>query len=183
MLVVLFSGGVDSTVLLTDAVARGLAPLAMWFRYPHPAAASEYRASSEIVRRLGCRWREQSLPLLAEAMNAPKGEPGPRIVPARNLCMVATAINLVASHGGGEIWMGAQGADAEYPDCRPEWVAGVDAMAQAWGVRVRAPLIGLSRSDVIAKGRELGAPLDACSSCYTPGPTGEPCGTCNSCRQ
>lgn len=183
MLVVLFSGGADSTVLLAQALRDNRDPLALWFRYPHPAAAAEYRAASEIVRRLGCRWREQSLPLLAEAMNAPKGEPGPRIVPARNLCMVATAINLVGSHGGGEIWMGAQGADAEYPDCRPEWIRQVDGLAQAWGVRVRAPLIDLSRAEVIARGRELCAPLDACSSCYTPGPTGEPCGSCNSCQQ
>jgi 7-cyano-7-deazaguanine synthase len=118
-----------------------------------------------------------------DAMDTGAGEPGPRVVPARNQVFVSIAVSMAAARGFDEVWMGAQAEDAsDYPDCRPGWVEAMDRLAQAWGVRVRAPLLGLSRSDVRALGNSIGAPLELCSSCYQPD-SGAPCGTCNSCLQ
>jgi 7-cyano-7-deazaguanine synthase len=111
------------------------------------------------------------------------GEPGPRVVAGRNLAMLAMAVNLAAGVGASTVWIGCTAEDsAEYPDCRPAFIEEVDRMARAFGVRVVAPFIGNTRAEVIARGREDGAPLGLAWSCYEPR-DGKPCGSCDSCMQ
>ena len=188
--VVLFSGGLDSTVLLYQAMAEEQLHSALWFRYAHPAAPYEQRATSEIVRHLHLEGRpvnrvELSPPLFgSDAMSIGTGEAGPRVVAGRNQVMLSLAVNYAAAAGADEVWFGASGGDqADYADCRPDFVRLMDELAQAWGVRVRAPMLKWSRADVRRRAEALGVPLDLVWSCYEPLPGGRPCGACNSCRQ
>ena len=188
--VVLFSGGLDSTALLYHALAEEQLHSAIWFRYAHPAAPNEQQATAEILRHL---WKqgqqvrrvELSPPLFgSDAMSIGSGEAGPRVVAGRNQVMVSLGVNYAAAAGVDEVWFGASGGDqSDYPDCRPEFVEAMDSMAQAWGVRVRAPMIDWTREQVRTRARALGVPMDLVWSCYEPMPGGKPCGTCNSCKQ
>ena len=188
-ILVLFSGGVDSTVLLTQALLEQRLGLSLWYRYTHPAAAAEYRAKAAIYlhfERQGLALTDAELapPLFGlDRADLGSGVVGPRVIPARNQVFVSIAVAMASARGMDEVWIGAQADDAsDYPDCRPGWVETMDSLAQAWGVRVRAPLLGMSRQEVRALGASIGAPLDLCSSCYQPR-NGAPCGGCNSCRQ
>jgi len=188
--VVLFSGGLDSTVLLYHALAEERLHSAVWFRYAHPAAGPEQRATAEILRHL---WKqgtevkrvELTPPLFgSDAMSIGAGEAGPRVVAGRNQVMLSLGVNYAAAAGADEVWFGASRDDrADYPDCRPEFVEAMDRLAQAWDIRVRAPMIEWTRAQVQARARALGVPLGLVWSCYEPLPGGKPCGTCNSCRQ
>jgi len=186
---VLFSGGVDSTVLLTEALLQGQLGLALWYRYQHPAAAAEYRARIAIENH----FTQQGLPVVSAELSPPlfgldatdlgAGVVGPRVVPVRNQVFVSIAVAMAAARGFSEVWIGAQAQDASaYPDCRPGWIEAMDKLALEWGVRVRAPLIRMSRAQVRTKGQSMGAPLSLCSSCYQP-IDGLPCGGCSSCLQ
>jgi len=98
--------------------------------------------------------------------------------------MLSLGVNYAAAAGADEVWFGASRDDrADYPDCRPEFVEAMDRLAQAWDIRVRAPMIEWTRAQVQARARALGVPLGLVWSCYEPLPGGKPCGTCNSCRQ
>lgn len=188
--VVLFSGGLDSTTLLFQALSEEQLHSALWFRYAHPAAPNEQRATAEILRHL---WQQGSQikrvelapPMFgSDAMSIGAGKAGARVVAGRNQVMVSLAVNYAAAAGAAEVWLGASGSDqSDYPDCRPEFVEAMDQLAQAWGVRVRAPMIGWSREQVRTRARTLDVPLGLVWSCYEPRPGGKPCGTCNSCRQ
>lgn len=180
----LFSGGIDSTLLARQAHNEQRLSLLMFARYGQPAAAMEARAVG--------RWRalnaplvklwEPMLPIATEPMQIDVGAPGPRVLPGRNLLLLSLAITRAAADGISEVWYGAQGGDlADYSDCRPDFVAAVDALAAPWGVRVKAPLINLSKIEVIDRARLLGVNLAETWSCYSPR-SGEPCGTCNACQ-
>lgn len=186
---VLFSGGLDSTTLLYEAVAADRLGLAVWFRYPHPACANEYRAQAAIRQDLAKRGIEIPLMELSppifgtDAMRTGAGVAGPRVLPGRNLLFLSLAVNVAAANGLTEVQFGASGADADnYPDCRPAFVESVDAMSRAWGVRVRAPLLGSTRGDVLRRAGAAGVPLGLVWSCYEPR-DGLPCGECDSCTQ
>lgn len=183
-ILLLFSGGIDSTVLAHEAINAGDLDLLMFARYGQPAAAMEARAVG--------RWRaihaplvklwEPMIPIATDPMRIGIGTPGPRVLPGRNLLLLSLAIARAASDGISEVWYGAQGGDlADYPDCRPDFVAAVDALAAPWGVRMKAPLIDLSKIEVIERARRLGVNLAETWSCYNPR-SGKPCGTCNACR-
>jgi 7-cyano-7-deazaguanine synthase len=97
------------------------------------------------------------------------------------LLMLAHAVNYAASIGAAEVQFGAIADDQrDYPDCRPEFVAAVSGMAAPWGIRVSAPLIGMSKAEVIAEARARDV-LETAWSCYTPTYGSKPCGTCASC--
>jgi 7-cyano-7-deazaguanine synthase len=186
---VLFSGGLDSTTLLYEAVGAGRLGLAVWMRYPHPACAAEYRAQVAIrrdleLRGIKVRLMELSPPIFGtDTMHAGVGATGPRVLPGRNLLFLSLAVNIAAANGLAEVQFGASDADADnYPDCRPAFVESVDAMSRAWGVRVRAPLLGSSRADVLRRAGAAGVPLGLVWSCYEPR-EGAPCGECDSCTQ
>lgn len=185
---VLFSGGVDSAVLVAKMLAEGRLGAALHVRYDHPANLSEEHAVSAI--RLTYSKRGVVLPLqtvnvqiAATQLAAGAGASGPRVVPGRNACLLSVATNVAASLGLSRVVFGATAEDlADYADCRPEFVAAMSALASVWGVTIEAPLLAMCRADVVALGKSLDAPMDKAWSCYQP-VDGKPCGKCGSCLQ
>jgi 7-cyano-7-deazaguanine synthase len=117
-------------------------------------------------------------------------------VPARNTVFLAFAVGLAEVTGAMDIFLGVNAVDySGYPDCRPEFVeafervanlgtkAGVEALAAGTGggFRIHAPLIRLSKADIIRTGLALGVPYGLTHSCYDPTPDGKSCGHCDSC--
>ena len=140
-------------------------------------------------------------PLLASSLTdrrqpLPRGRPGgpPRIpttyVPARNTLLLGLALGYAESRGCGRIYLGINAVDySGYPDCRPEYLKAFNRLARIAtraGVernaapRVFAPLLRLSKSEIVRRGERLGVPWALTWSCYAGGRT--PCGTCDSCR-
>ncbi|MBX3368253.1 MAG: 7-cyano-7-deazaguanine synthase QueC [Phycisphaeraceae bacterium] len=112
-------------------------------------------------------------------------------VPARNLVFLSIALGLAEVVGARDIFIGANAVDySGYPDCRPAFIDSFERtanLATKDGVegrpfRVRAPLIDLTKADIIRRGTELGVDLSLTTSCYDPDPRGFSCGSCDSCR-
>jgi len=179
---VLWSGGVDSTVLLKEALDRGRLAMALHVNYGQPAAGAEAKACRQLGNSWEVPWR-RILVDLEGSMAEGVGAAGPRVLAGRNQVLISHAVNIAAARGIDEVWLGAHHGDtADYPDCRPEFIGAMDELAKAWGVRVAAPLMDLTRSQVIARASAALVPLNKCWSCYQPRGI-EPCGTCNSCLQ
>jgi len=192
---VLFSGGVDSTVLAAMAHQEGVLHSLLHFTYMQPSAPYEYRSASGWAREHKVEMLRLMPSILGmEPMKASPGEPGSRMIPGRNLVMLSLAVNYAAANGIQEVWYGPTKDDWEdYPDCTPSFVSNLcNLVEQDTGVRIVAPLIDLYKTDVIAKAIELGVDLDSTWSCYATRSyriekghhipiIGEPCGTCNSC--
>ena len=112
-------------------------------------------------------------------------------VPARNTIFLSFALAWAEVLGANEIFLGVNALDySGYPDCRPEYIAAFEKMANLatkagvegrQKLKIHAPLIVLSKAQIIAKGIELGVDYSLTSSCYDPSPTGAPCGQCDSC--
>ena len=112
-------------------------------------------------------------------------------VPARNTIFLAFALAWAEVLGASDIFLGVNALDySGYPDCRPEFIAAFEKMANLatkagvegrQNLRIHTPLIALTKAQIIATGRELGVDYGLTSSCYDPGPTGAPCGQCDSC--
>lgn len=188
--VVLFSGGLDSIVLAQHALNAKRLRAVVHYVYPQPAQAKERGAVMEACRHWHVAGHfverlEVTLPLHSYGeLGIGIGLDGPRVVPGRNLVMLAHAVNYAAGLGASEVWIGCTKEDRHaYPDCRPDFIEKVDAMSRAWGISVRAPFIDWTRDAIVMEGRNNGAPVDVAWSCYQPTLTGRPCGTCNSCRQ
>ena len=112
-------------------------------------------------------------------------------VPARNTIFLSFALAWAEVLGSSDIFIGVNALDySGYPDCRPEFIAAFETMANLatragvegrQALKVHTPLIALTKAQIIRKGIELGVDYGLTSSCYDPGPTGEPCGQCDSC--
>ena len=112
-------------------------------------------------------------------------------VPARNTIFLSFALAWAEVLGSSDIFIGVNALDySGYPDCRPEFIEAFEKMANLatkagvegrQALRVHTPLIALTKAEIIRKGIELGVDYGLTSSCYDPGPTGEPCGECDSC--
>jgi 7-cyano-7-deazaguanine synthase len=184
----LLSGGLDSVVLAEQLRQAGRLVAAVHFVYPHPAQFAERR----VVQRLSTRWHrqraavrviEEPLHLRAFELAIGIGVAGTRLVPARNLAMLAMAANMAPSLGATRIVFGATAEDASgYPDCRADYVAAVSRLLEPFGVTVDAPFALVRRDEIRAMATGFGLDADDSWSCYQP-LDGEPCGTCNSCRQ
>lgn len=113
-------------------------------------------------------------------------------VPARNLIFLALAVAWAEAIGAGEIFIGANAVDySGYPDCRPEFLNSFENTArlgtkagliEAQAVRIRAPLLQMSKAQIILTGLRLGVDYSMTSSCYQPDSKGRPCGICHSCQ-
>lgn len=186
--VVLFSGGMDSTVAAALAWSEDRLHSLLSFTYGQPHEVPELLAAERLAARaLGVPRVVLSLPLAGlSAMRIGAGEAGPRVLPGRNLAMIATGVNFALARGATTVWVGCNADDdADYPDCRPAFIGAASNMAHAaYGVRVEAPLIRKTKRQVAQLGRDLGVDLAATWSCYEPRPERplEPCGTCNACR-
>jgi len=179
---VLMSGGLDSAACAAEAVAEGHEVRGLFFSWGQPARREELRAAREQEALLGVRLHTMRAVVQADdLMHAAPGEPGPRVVPGRNLLFLALAANFGASIGAGEIRIGCTAADAaDYEDCRASFVSALSALSP---VPISAPLVALGRREVRRIVELHGLPQSAVWSCYAPSSPGVPCGACNSCSQ
>jgi 7-cyano-7-deazaguanine synthase len=111
-------------------------------------------------------------------------------VPARNTVFLALALALAESLGSRDIFLGVNALDySGYPDCRPEFIAAFERLAnlatkagvEGQSIQIHAPLIHLTKAEIIRRGLELGVDYSATTSCYDPSPAGAACGHCDSC--
>ena len=154
---------------------RGILTGCVFVDYGHPAQQQEgWRAFAYCGER---RLRLRVVHVFGLALGDMEAAVGARVVPCRNAVLLAAAANAAHAMGGIALAIGAIADDQrEYADCRPEFF---DAMSAAVGLQINAPLLGLSKREVVAEARRLGLDPGASWSCYGPGP--EPCGTCPSC--
>jgi len=202
--VILLSGGLDSTTALAIARSQGFACHALTVRYGQLHAV-ELEAARRVAAALGAvdhRVIELDLgPLARSALTTPGiavpkdrslsdiGAPGdvpPTYVPARNTILLGLALAWAETLGAADIFLGVNVLDASgYPDCRPEFVKAFEALAQvatrAGGFRVHAPLIAMTKADIIRTGQALGVDYAITHSCYDPGADGGACGRCDAC--
>ena len=200
--VVLVSGGLDSTVAAGLAREAGFRLLALTIDY-NQRHRIELQAAANLARELGAE-RHSVLPLdlsrfggsaLTGDMEVPKGGLGNDIpvtyVPARNTIFLSLCLAWAEAAGARDLFIGVNALDySGYPDCRPEFVAAFEAMAnlgtragvEGESFRVRAPLIAMSKAGIVREGARLGLDLGMTWSCYDPTPDLKHCGRCDSCR-
>lgn len=203
--IILFSGGIDSTVILAMALQRNLQCLALSFdygqRHVHElnsarALAKSYQVEHTIIKIDPAAFRRSSL---VEAMPMPRHRrldeiacsPTPSTyVPARNTLFIAYAIAQAEIHGAHEIHFGPNALDHHaYVDCRPEYVQKYQELInlstkqaiEGCPPRLITPLIQMTKADIVNKGKELNVPLHLTWSCYDPTPELLPCQSCDAC--
>ena len=204
--VVLLSGGLDSATVLAIAVSEGYQPYTLTFRYGQRheveiAAARKVAASMKIAGQvvMDVNLRAFGGSALTSELAVPHHDSvddlGPGIpityVPARNTVFLSFALAWAETLGSSDIFIGVNAVDySGYPDCRPEYLAAFEAMANLatkagvegqQHLRVHAPLSQLTKAQIITRGLALGVDYGLTHSCYDPGPEGRPCGTCDSC--
>jgi 7-cyano-7-deazaguanine synthase len=205
--VVLLSGGLDSTTALAWAGARGYACHALTISYGQRhevelAAARRVARACDVARHveLTVDLRAFGGSALTDAIAVPKDRPAPAIaegipityVPARNTVFLALALAWAESLGAFDIVIGVNCVDySGYPDCRPEFLRAFESLANlatragvegAGRFRVHAPLLTLTKPEIIELGRSLAVDYGLTHSCYDPDPGGRACGRCDSCR-
>ncbi len=200
--VVLLSGGLDSATVLAMARREGFAVTALSFDYGQ-RHRHELQAAAAVARSLGVAdHRVLRLDLrtiggsaLTSAIEVPKDALGPGIpvtyVPARNTVFLSLALGLAEVVGAFDLFFGANALDySGYPDCRPEFVSAFEALAnvatkaavEGQGTfRVHAPLMSMTKAEIIRAGAALGVDYGLTHSCYDPDPAGLACGRCDSC--
>lgn len=204
--VVLLSGGLDSATVLAAARRDGFRCHALSVAYGQRHTA-ELDAARRVARALGAaEHRVIGIDLRAVGGSAltadiavPKDRPAEEMahgipvtyVPARNTVFLALALGWAEVLGGFDIFIGVNAIDySGYPDCRPEFIAAFEDVANLGtkaGVegrgrfRVHAPLVRLSKADIIRLGHGLGVDYALTHSCYDPAADGAACGRCDSC--
>lgn len=185
--VVLLSGGLDSTVVAASALADGCLHSCVSVRYGQPNMEAEMMASRKWCDNHEVKREVIVTPMPGSEMRTGIGTPGPRVLPGRNLLMIALAVQYAAAVGARTVRLGACKNDADdYPDCRMNFIDSIGAQTlEAYGVSVTAPLIHMPKAAIVREARRLGVDISATWSCYEPRPTGftfSPCGSCNACR-
>jgi 7-cyano-7-deazaguanine synthase len=204
--VVLLSGGLDSATVLAIAKSEGYELYALSFSYGQRHVI-ELDAARRVAAAIGVAdHRIAAIDLrvfggsaLTGDFAVPKGRTAEEMsheipityVPARNTIFLSFALAWAEVLGSSDIFIGVNALDySGYPDCRPEFIAAFETMANLAtkaGVESRlrltihTPLIALTKAEIIRKGMGLGVDYGLTSSCYDPSPTGEPCGQCDSC--
>ncbi len=200
--VILLSGGLDSATVLAIARSEGRACHAISFVYGQRHGI-ELSAAREVARAIGVI-EHVVFPLdlrvfggsaLTDDIAVPKdvadaaGIPV-TYVPARNTIFLALALGLAEARGAEEIWIGVNAVDySGYPDCRPAFVdafqqvilQGTKSGVEHGTPRLVAPLISMTKGDIIRRGVTLGVDYAMTHSCYDPAPDGRACGHCDSC--
>jgi 7-cyano-7-deazaguanine synthase len=204
--VVLLSGGLDSTTVLAMARQQGYRCYCLSFAYGQRQAVELERAR-ESGRRMGA---EEHLVLaldldkiggsaLTGSLAVPKNRSAAEIaasipvtyVPGRNTIFLAHAVAWAEVLGAFDIFIGINVLDySGYPDCRPEFLAAFEKVAQLGtragvesgrGYKIHAPLMHLTKREIILKGKELGVDYSLTHSCYDPDREGRACGRCDAC--
>ena len=202
--VVLLSGGMDSAVVLAIARERGFAVHALSVDYGqrHP---SELQAAVRVARAQGAAahkvvavdLRGIGGSALTDDIEVPEGadhamdEIPVTYVPARNTIMLSIALGWAEVLGAADICCGGNAGEySGYPDCRPEFIAAFQALAnlatkagvEGAGIRVHAPLMELGKDGIVREGVRLGVDFAATVSCYSADAEGRACGRCDACR-
>lgn len=204
--VVLISGGLDSTTTLAMALSDGFECICLSFHYGQRhhveiAAARRVAAAMNITRH-------EIIPMDlgrvgGSALTADIDVPGGRglettatgipvtYVPARNTVFLSYALAWAEVLGAPDIFIGVNAVDySGYPDCRPEYIAAFEKMANLAlrdavegriAIRIHAPLLHMSKADIIRTGIRLGLDYGLTHSCYNPSRDGRACGVCDSC--
>jgi len=203
--VVLLSGGLDSATALAVARSEGFATYALSLDYGQRHRA-ELDAAAKVAKALGAAEHkvvQVSLDrlggsALTDQIDVPKGRDVAEMakgipvtyVPARNTVFLSIALAYAEAIGAGDIYIGANVLDySGYPDCRPEYLEAFERMAalatkagvEGQPIRIHAPLIRMTKAEIIKKGMELGVDYGLTRSCYDPDPEGRACGRCDSC--
>lgn len=200
--VVLLSGGLDSATVLALAREQGLECHALSVAYGQRHSV-ELGAAAAVARSLGAREHRVMHVDLAHiggsaltdhsiaVPTAPAAGIPVTYVPARNTIMLSLAMAWAEVLGAGEIHVGVNAVDySGYPDCRPEFIAAFETLAKLAtkaGVEgrvlaIRAPLIHLSKAQIVREGARLGVDYALTVSCYQADGEGRACGLCDSCR-
>jgi len=201
--VVLFSGGIDSSTCLAIAKNDGFAPHALAVGYGQ-RHEHELIAAERVARALGMPLKVVSLDLraiggsaLTGSIEVPKDAPiGEGIpvtyVPARNTVLLALALGYAETIDAQDLYIGVNAIDySGYPDCRPAFVEAFEKLANVATAaavegratyRVHAPLLRMTKAQIVQTGARLGVPYALTHSCYDPDAQGRACGRCDSCR-
>jgi len=201
--VVLLSGGLDSATCLAIARDAGFACYCLSFDYGQRHNA-ELRAAERVVKALGAAEHRVINFGLAQfggsaltdtSIAVPTGGVQAGIpvtyVPARNTIMLSLALAWAEVLGSRDIFVGVNAVDySGYPDCRPEYIAAFEKMAnlatkagvEGQNLHIHAPLIDLSKAEIIRLGHRLGVDYGLTVSCYQADAAGRACGVCDSCR-
>jgi 7-cyano-7-deazaguanine synthase len=201
--VVLLSGGLDSATCLAIAQAEGFRCHALSIAYGQ-RHATELAAAERVARSLGAaEHRVMPIdlaafggsaltdPAIAVPESASSGIPL-TYVPARNTVFLSLALAWTEVLGARDIFIGVNAVDySGYPDCRPEFITAYERMASlatraavegGRAVRIRAPLLNLTKAEIIRRGQALGVDYAQTVSCYQADGEGRACGRCDSCR-
>jgi 7-cyano-7-deazaguanine synthase len=204
--IVLSSGGLDSTTAMAVARDEGYEIFSLTFRYGQ-RHVREIEAAERVARAMGAK--EHLLididlakiggSALTDDIDVPKARTRQEMeaeipvtyVPARNTIFLSYALAWAEVLGAADIFLGVNAVDySGYPDCRPKYIeafehmanlatkAGVEGKTQ---IRIRAPLMDMSKAQIIRKGMALGVDYALTHSCYDPSPEGKACGQCDSC--
>jgi 7-cyano-7-deazaguanine synthase len=201
--VVLLSGGLDSATALAIARQQGYECYALSVSYGQ-RHGSELAAAKNLARSLGVvahKVIEVDLStlggsaLIDKELEIPTGGITPGIpstyVPARNTIMLSLALAWAEALGSGDIFIGVNAIDySGYPDCRPEYIGAFETMAnlatkagtEGGHLTIHAPLMNLSKAEIIKRGCLLGVDYSMTVSCYQANDAGLACGVCDSCR-
>ena len=204
--VCLLSGGLDSSTCLAVARRDGFECYALSFDYGQrhrveleaaARVAKSLRAAEHLVARIDLRVFGQSA--LTSDIAVPKGRQPSEMsseipatyVPARNTVFLSFALAWAEVLKSSDIFIGVNALDySGYPDCRPEYIEAYERMAnlatkaaveaRTW-IKIRTPLIRMSKAEIVKLGAELGVDFGLTHSCYDPDSSGRPCGACDSC--
>ncbi len=203
--VVLLSGGLDSATTAAIAKERGFGVHALSVQYGQRHDV-ELRAAARVAQSLDmCQHLVITVDLrqfggsaLTGPIDVPKrlapppaGEIPVTYVPARNTVFLALALAYAETISSNDIFIGANAIDySGYPDCRPEFLAAFERVAvlgtkmgvEGSAVCIHAPLLSMSKADIIREGHRLGVDFSLTHSCYDPNPEGLACGRCDSCH-
>lgn len=201
--VILYSAGLDSTTCLAIAQAEGFSPYAISFDYGqrHRQELDLARANAKklgAVEHLVVAFdlRQVGGSALTSEIDVPKAGVGDEIpvtyVPARNTIFLSFALGWAEVLGAYDIFIGVNSMDySGYPDCRPAYIDAFEKMANlatkagvegTGAFKIHAPLMSLTKAQIVKRGTELGVDYSLTHSCYDPTSEGLSCGGCDSCR-
>ena len=203
--VLLLSGGLDSTTLLALAAKQGFIVHTLSFRYGQRhaieveaagRAAERFGAARHVIididlRTFGGSALTGSGEIPKDREIAGEGDIPATYVPARNTIFLAYALGLAEVVGASDLFIGVNALDySGYPDCRPEYIESFERMAnlatraaiEGRRLVIHAPLIRMTKREIIELGLSLGVDYSETSSCYDPAPDGAACGRCDACQ-